>query len=195
MEATRSAVEATPSTMQSTNEHGSGSSHALPLASRLKACDERPGNWEPRSRNQSHGSHSRCGRSHSQRDGIHQRAWQRAKSRIVGQPTGNLCRAARHQKPLSRNRSPVSEPCGMEATHSGAGHRVHRIGLTLSDMMDIIAERTLPCLPPAALSVTPPVASNTLPTTSTTKDPEPYTVDKASKSLGSVLVVGQCGTN
>ena len=70
--------------------------------------------------------------------------------------------------------------------------RVHKIELTLSDMMDIVAERTLPYLPPTAPSGTPRVASTPPVTTSTVdygdpmdlsnmEDPELYTVDEASK--------------
>jgi len=87
--------------------------------------------------------------------------------------------------------------------------RVHRIELTLSDMMDIMAERTLPCLPPTTLSDTPRVASTPTVTTSTAdygdpmdlsnmEDPELYTIDEASKRcfrcLGFGYIAKQCPT-
>jgi hypothetical protein len=50
--------------------------------------------------------------------------------------------------------------------------RVHKIELTLSDMMEIIAERTLPYLPPVVSSGTPGVPSTT-PTTSNTDYGDP----------------------
>ena len=67
--------------------------------------------------------------------------------------------------------------------------RVHKIELTLSDMMDIMAEWTLPYLPPTTLSDTPRVASTPTVTTSTAdygdpmdlsnmEDPELYTVNE-----------------
>lgn len=73
-------------------------------------------------------------------------------------------------------------------------------------MMDIMAERTLPYLPPAALSGTPRVATSAQPTISTkvygdpvewssVKNPELRIVDQASKALCSVSIVQQCGTN
>jgi len=69
---------------------------------------------------------------------------------------------------------------------------VHKIELTLSDMMDIMAERTLPYLLPTMVSDTPRVASTPTVSTSTAdygdpmdlsnmEDPELYTVDEASK--------------
>jgi len=87
--------------------------------------------------------------------------------------------------------------------------RVHKIELTLSDMMDIMAERTLPYLPPTTLSDTPRVASTPIVTTSTAdygdpmdlsnmEDPELYTVDEASKRcfwcLGFGHIAKQCPT-
>ena len=70
--------------------------------------------------------------------------------------------------------------------------RVHNIDLTLSDMMDIMAERTLPYLPPSVPPDTPRVASATPAATSATdygdpmdlsnlEDPELYVVDEAAK--------------
>ena len=69
--------------------------------------------------------------------------------------------------------------------------RVHKIELTLYNMMDIMAERTLPYLPSTTLSDTPRVVSTPTVTTSTAdygdpmdlsnmKDPELYTIDEAS---------------
>jgi len=87
--------------------------------------------------------------------------------------------------------------------------RVHKIELTLSDMMDIMAERTLPYLPPTTLSDTLRVASTPMVTTSTAdygdpmdlsnmEDPELYTVDEASKRsfrcLGFGHIAKQCPT-
>jgi len=87
--------------------------------------------------------------------------------------------------------------------------RVHKIELTLSDMMDIMAERTLPYLPPTTLSNTPRVASTPTVTTSTAdygdpmdlsnmEDPELYTVDEVSKRcfrcLGFGHIAKQCPT-
>jgi len=70
--------------------------------------------------------------------------------------------------------------------------RVHKIELTLSDMIDMMAEWTLPYLPPTTLSNMPQVASTPMVCTSTAdygdsmdlgnmEDPERYTVDEASK--------------
>jgi len=87
--------------------------------------------------------------------------------------------------------------------------RVHKIELTLSDMMDIMAERTLPYLLPKPLSDTPRVASTPMVTTSTAdygdpmdlsnmEEPELYTVDEASKRcfwcLGFGHIAKQCPT-
>ena len=79
--------------------------------------------------------------------------------------------------------------------------RVHKIELTLSDMLDIMAERTLPYLPPTTLSDTPQVASTPMVTTSTAgygdsmdlsnmEDPELCTVEEASKGYFRCLGFG-----
>jgi len=87
--------------------------------------------------------------------------------------------------------------------------RVHKIKLTLSDMMDIMAEQTLPYLPPTTLSDMLRVASTPTVTTSTAdygdpitlsnmEDPGLYTVDEVSKRcfqcLGFGHIAKQCPT-
>jgi len=88
-------------------------------------------------------------------------------------------------------------------------HRVHKMELTVSDMIDIMVEQMLPYLPSTTLSDTPRVASSPMVPTSTADygdpidlsnmmDPELYTVDEASKRcfwcLGFGHIAKQCPT-